>query len=146
MQSLNLKQIKQALMVFLAIGVFSFFTASIISMPRMNMAMDSCVVMFSSNTQSSNSSTCLSYHLNIFHSTTEVSVQSFSSLALLLAVSFLASFGLLALTELLEGYYSRMRIRYKHLYQKTILVFFEQLGFWLSLFEKRDPSQAFVTA
>ncbi len=36
--------------------------------------------------------------------------------------------------------------RLRQLYEKSIIAFSKQLGFWLTLFEKRDPASAFAMA
>lgn len=45
---------------------------------------------------------------------------------------------------LIDRKLSKSRLR--QLYEKAVLAFARQLGFWLVVFEKRDPSRVFVSA
>lgn len=66
-------------------------------------------------------------------------------LSVLLALAlFLGLFFALAPNLLNAQKFSKIRLR--QLYEESVTAFFDQLGFWLTLFEKRDPSYAFVPA
>jgi Tfp pilus assembly protein PilV len=132
----------------LAVGIMSFGVLSIITMNHeMNMTSTGSMVSQSSNcSDSHDAQSCLDYHLGIMHN---LSTATHGNLDLQLISLLLFSFvGLLALAlfKLLEYGYTRQRIRLRQLYEKTITAFALQLGNWLTLFEKRDPSYAFVLA
>ena len=66
-------------------------------------------------------------------------------LALLLTVAlFLGLFFSLASNLLNTQRFSKSRLR--QLYDESVIAFFHQIGFWLTLFQKRDPSYSFTLA
>jgi hypothetical protein len=148
MKYLGNHNLTKTILSFLAIGVMSFGVLSIITMNH-EMVMVSTSPSVSQNSNCSDShdaQSCLDYHLGIMHN---LSTATHGSLGLQLIPLLLFSFiGLLALAlfKLLEYGYVCQRIRFRQLYEKTITAFARQLGYWLTLFEKRDPPYAFVLA
>jgi len=148
MKYLGNNNLARTALSLLAVGIMSFGVLSIITMNHEMAETGSCQAI-SQNCNCAtpqDSGTCLSYHLGIMHN---LSAATHGSLGLKLVSLLLFSFiGLLALAlfKFLEYSYIRHRIRLKSLYEKTIMAFALQLGNWLTLFEKRDPSYAFVLA
>jgi len=132
----------------LAVGIMSFGVLSIVTMNHQMAEMGSCQAI-SQNCNCAtpqDSGTCVSYHLGIMHN---LSAATHGSLGLQLISLLLFSFvGLLVLSlfKSLEYFYIRHRIRLRYLYEETVTVFARELGYWLTLLEKRDPSYAFVLA
>lgn len=132
----------------LAVGIMSFGVLSIITMNHeMVMVSTGSGVSQSSNcSDSHDAQSCLNYHLGIMHNLSTATHGNLDpQLISLLLFSFI---GLLALDlfKLLEYGYIRQRIRFRQLYEKTVTTFALQLGHWLTLFEKRDPSCVFIMA
>jgi len=132
----------------LAVGIMSFGVLSIVTMSH-EMAMVSTGTSVSQSNNCSDShgaQSCFDYHLGIMHN---LSTATYGSLDVRLISLLLFSFiGLLALAlfKLLEYGYTLKRIRFRQLYEKTVMAFTLQLGYWLTLFEKRDPSYVYVLA
>jgi len=148
MKYLGNNKLARTALSLLAVGIMSFGVLSIITMNHeMVMVSAGSSVSQSSNcSDSHDTQSCLDYHLGIMHN---LSTATHGSLDLQLISLLLFSFiGLLALVlfKLLEYGYTLKRIRFRQLYEKTITAFARQLGHWLTLFEKRDPSCAFILA
>ena len=141
-----LNNFKRAMIVLLIVGAFGFYTASILSMHHEDGMMVNCPIGMTQGTAEQDSTACLSYHLGLMHNLSETSSQNLSTQFLALFLVVLVGFSVLSLKSFIESFYSRLRVRYRRLFEKSSQVFFVQLGFWLTLFEKRDPSFAFAQA
>lgn len=146
MNIVRLNKFQTIMLIFFAAGVFGFYTASILTMQHEENNMVNCPVGVSHGMETQNPDFCVTYHLGLMHNLSESSPLriNFQILALLLASLIL--FVAISLVSLLENFYSRLKVRCRWLFEKTLEIFFAQLGFWLILFEKRDPSYASVLA
>ena len=150
MNYLGNNKLMRIMLSFLAIGIISFGVISIVVMNHeMDMAVSGLAISPNDScTDSHDAQPCVSYHLGIMHNLSEA-VYGNGSLGLGLVFLTLFTFvGFLALTLFkISGYwFVRHRFRLRYLYEKTITAFARQLGYWLTLFEKRDPSFAFSMA
>jgi|GEM_PF-3624506 len=94
--------------------------------------------------QPQGSGTCLDYHLGVMQSLSNALPGSagLSLLGLMFLTLFtFSAFGLLGSAYL---YYCRIKTRFKQLYEETVEAFQNQLGFWLAIIQKKDPSYAFA--
>ncbi len=145
---------KRTAILFLILGLFSFYVLSIVTMVHMNTNTSENAninnISMSHNEmnhqEQSPQNDCVSYHLGLLHNLSEFSFTNLGvrSLAVLLLVFF--GFTFFYLLKFTQSYFSKLRIRFRQLYEKTVTVFALQLGYWLTLLEKRDPSCAFAIA
>lgn len=138
---------KKVIVIFVALGLFGFYTASILSMDHNTQsAMDSCTMLMSGGMNRQNADACVSYHIGLFHNLSEITSRTpgMSLLVLLLAVLKVALCG--TLWQLLAVFANRLWTRYRLFLPHLKEIFFIQLGFWLTLFEKRDPARASAMA
>ena len=144
MPDLILNHLKKSAVIFLIAGAFGFYTASILTMHHEDGMMVNCPIGMTQGTGTQNPDACLSYHLGLMHNLSEISPQNLSIRFIALLLVVLIGFSILAFVDSIESFYSRLRVRFRRLFEKSLEVFFVQLGFWLVLFEKRDPEFAFT--
>ena len=144
------KQINKSVVLFLAVALMAFYSASILTMHNADgmdrMQMASGCGFVGGDFRSSPGNACLDYHFGLLHSLSESVFGSLGTLMIICAVLLVAGFSLFNLGLFLKVYYSRLRVRYRRLYEKTVFAFYAQLGRWLTLFEKRHPANAFAKA
>ena len=138
--------LKVAAISFLVLGLFGFYFVSIVSMDHSGMDVSNidCTYMTNQAMNSTANNICLGYHLGLLDQLGVSVSNHFSVRFLLVALLFVLSAIIQNLTNLLAVFYNRLRIYRNLLYEKIILAFFAQLGFWLTLFEKRDPAEIFT--
>jgi hypothetical protein len=147
MKFLGNNPIARTILAALTLGVLS---VGIISLATMNhdrmMASADCPVAVNGGdcSQPKDSGVCLDYHLGVMQNLANAIPNNIGAtmlgLMLFVLLAFVA-FGLLDSTNL---YYSRIRIRLKQLFEETVGVFQNQLGFWIAVTQKKDPSCAFA--
>jgi hypothetical protein len=150
MKYLGNNNLARTILSLLAVGIMSFGVLSIVTMNHeMGMTGASPLISQSNNCSDSHEAeSCISFHLGIMQNLSSATGSNLSPQLmslLFLLVSFIG-FLVFALFKILGYYYIRHRIRLRQLYEKTITAFARQLGYWLTLFEKRDPSYVFVMA
>lgn len=136
--------LKKAILIFLIMGAFGFYTASILTMRHEDGNMVNCSSETAQATQTQDPASCLSYHLGLIHNLSEIPSLRLDFQILVLSLAAVVLFAIFSLVSLIENFYSRLKLRCRWLFQKALQIFFVQLGFWLTLFEKRDPSFAFA--
>ena len=132
----------QAVVFFVAVGLSSFCALSVSNMNH-NLAMveDNPVLTRAiSCGQGHEADQCIDFHLAAMHSLSQVapgySLDGHWAAYLLSALLLAYVFG----SSESRSQRSRwMRVRWRQFYEKTVMVYFYQLGEWLLLFAKRDP-------
>ncbi len=147
MNYLGNNPITRTVLAVLTLGVLSI---GIISMATMNhntmMAAENCPVSVNGGdcSQPKDSGVCLNYHLGVMQNLANAIPNNIGAsilgLMLFVLLAFVA-FGLLDSTNL---YYSRIKVRLRQLFEETVGVFQNQLGFWIAVTQKKDPSYAFA--
>ncbi len=147
MNYLGNNPITRTVLAALTLGVLS---VGIISLATMNhdtmMTSQNCPISVNGGdcSQPKESNVCIDYHLGIIQNLSNIIPQSFGVQLLglmLVALLTLAVFGSL---DSVYRFYCRLKIRFKQLLEETLEVFQNQLGFWLTIVQKRDPSYAFA--
>jgi len=147
MKYLGNNQITRTILALLTIGVLSIGLVSLATMSHNNMMVSvNCPVTVSAgdHSQPSESSACVDYHLGIIQKLSNAIPQSFGvqMLGLIFVTLFvLVVFGSL---EKIFRYYYRFKVRFRQFLEETLQVFQDQLGFWLAIVQKRDPSYSFI--
>ncbi len=141
----NINLARTAISLF-AIGVMLFGVLSIAVMEHRMGMVENCPVISQVNgcSGSHQGETCVSYHLGIMQSLSSASCSSLDIRMLSLLFTYFIGLVIFSLFKIFEYSYLRHRIRLKQLYEKTIFAFTLQLGYWLTLLEKRDPAYAFA--
>ncbi len=139
----------QAIFIFFVIGVLSFGILGILSM---NHDLSTAGISPVINAQDSGcgdshpANLCIEYHLGIMRNFSQITKEGLSIQFLVSFLGLLAVFAAFGLIQNSEKIYSRLRLYFKLSPERSIQAFFIQLGYWLVLFEKRDPFYAFVSA
>jgi hypothetical protein len=139
------EKFKKFAIIFLMLAAFGFYTTSILTMQSGDKMVDTCAVVSTQGSQSQSPDACVSYHLGLLHNLSEAPFSGLIAQLLVLSLFVLTFFTLFSLFIHLKLYFSRLQNRYKELTEKTLAVFYTQLGFWLVLFQKRDPAYAYMT-
>lgn len=148
MKHLNNNNLKRILLPLLATGLIFFGVLSIVSMKH-EMTMPTMGVVLSQNSDCSNSAStqaCINYHFGVLKNLSTATHSSMGLKFISLLALVLSGLLIFALFKVLDYFYTSHRIRLRQLYEKTITAFAQQLGNWLTLLEKRDPSYAFSLA
>lgn len=97
-------------------------------------------------TNSQDAGICFDYHLGIIKNFSNVVPRNVETglLGLILPVMF--AFAAFNIVNKGYSYYHRFRSRVRRLLEETMGVFQAQLGFWLTIVQKKDPSYAFALA
>lgn len=146
MQISRWKNFKYLAVSFMLVALAGFYSASVLTMHHESMPIDHCVTLVAPSGHQESSSACLSYHLGLMHNLSQVSSQV--SVVQLLALSFvmLVFASAASLRSLLENFYSRLKNYLRNFAETFSRIFYLQLGFWIILLEKRDPSFALAKA
>lgn len=137
----------RTILAALTLGVL---TIGVISMATMNhnamMAAENCPISVNGGdcSQPKDSGVCLDYHLGFIQNLANAIPNNIGANILGLMVFVLLAFVAFGLLDSTNLYYSRIRIRLKQLFEKTISAFQDQLGFWIAIIQKKDPSYAFA--
>ena len=147
MKYLDNTYLTRAIFATLTLGVFS---VTIISMATMNhnvmMTSENCPVSINGGdcSQPKDSGVCLDYHLGIIQNLSNSLPQGFGVEMLGLMLAALLAIVVFGSLNNTYRYYCRLKTRLKQLLEETAGVFQNQLGFWLTLVQKKDPSHTFA--
>jgi len=89
---------------------------------------------------------CINYHLGLLESFSNALPKDFGFKAFGIFLASALVFAVFGLLAWLPKLFLLIKIRLKYLFEETIRAFHNQLGFWLAIIQKRDPSYAFVLA
>lgn len=149
MEKLINNNITKAFVVVVALVIMS---AGFCSMSAMKHEMDNGNCMTAMTNDQGCSTTqqteaCVNFHFGLLekfsHSFADNLGFKFLFSILTLGVLFYVAKGLLAT---LQRHADIPRVRLRQLFEDTVTVFQDSLGYWLSIFEKRDPSYAVALA
>ncbi|MEK7161958.1 MAG: hypothetical protein AAB729_04705 [Patescibacteria group bacterium] len=140
--------IKNAIVICLAIAVVGITILSV-GFKRHKSNMEEAQISLSCNSidcsMPVNDLSCLDHCISAAQNSIQTSIVNPGIMSLLFTVGlFLGLFFSLVLK--LPNYQRFSKSRLRQLYDESIIAFFHQLGFWLTLFEKRDPSYSFAFA
>jgi hypothetical protein len=141
--------ITRAILATLALGVLSVGIISMTTMSHDNMmASKNCPISMDGGDcpQSSESSACVDYHLGIMQNLSSALPQNFGAELLGLMLVSLLALAVFGIFDKTYHFYCRLKIRFKQFLEQTLGVFQDQLGFWLAIIQKKDPSYAFTIA
>jgi hypothetical protein len=128
-------------------------SAGVFSMAAMNHGPNNagtCMIGMAEHTGCNNSvqaQTCIEFHFGLLEKFSHgfadrVGLKLLSALLILGFVYFAVG----SLLSLLCNRATILKVRLRQLKDDTVTVFRDNLGFWLSFLEKRDPSYAFIIA
>lgn len=128
-------------------------SASVFSMATMNHGPDNagtCMIGMTEHagcTSPMQTGACIEFHFSLLEKFSHgvASNVGFKFFSTLTAVGFLL-FASNSLLKLFQYKANLLKVRLRHLQDDTISVFRDNFGYWLTIFEKRDPSFAFAMA
>jgi hypothetical protein len=144
------RNVQSAVIVFLAIALLSVGLFSIGMMHHDGSMMEEFHASISCKSTDCGAPTdgvsCLDHCINAAQNLTQtIPVNLGIKLSLLLALGLFLGF-LFSLILDLSNDHRFSKSRLQQLYDESKAAFFHQIGFWLTLFEKRDPSYSFALA
>lgn len=133
--------------LLLVVAVVSFYTLSILTMQHHtshDVMIDDCVMLTQTDPATNSLSSCLAYHIGLFSSLTQNTFQNHSIVLAMLLLGFV--FSLYSIFYFDQRAFVSLWVKYKYSLQRQKEIFYNQLGYFLTILEKRDPSNAFLIA
>lgn len=139
--------------IIIAMVALVMIGASVFSMAAMNHGPNNasaCIIKTTEHAGCANpiqAEACIDFHFSMLEKfshgfANNVGLKFFFALTV---IGFLL-FAVHSLLKLLRYKSDILKVRLRYLYNDTISVFWDNLGYWLTIFEKRDPSYAFTIA